>query len=185
MYIRTGRPEFDNLPDMVQGFLEKDILDLVIDGKKIRGYRSPDAKSVWIRDYSDMIRGFRYFEKDLKSTVSHFADTQSLNGRIFDYFTTYPEKLPCERENWTKYVRVPVEADVARPLHRPAKKRDAEKRLLGNELELEGKGDQQRVDVEGALMVAHDYIRGGRNVLEACYCDFYTARLKMDFCPEI
>jgi len=112
MYIRTGKPEFDNMVTMVKGFLEKDILDLTIDGKKIRGYRSPDARSVWIRDYSDMIRGFRYFEKDLKSTVSHFAGTQSMNGRIFDYFTTYPEKLPCERENWTKYVRVPVEADV-------------------------------------------------------------------------
>lgn len=112
MYIKTGKPEFDNLVTLVKGFLEKDILDLTIDGKRIRGYRSPDARSVWIRDYSDMIRGFRYFEKDLKSTVRHFAETQSSNGRIFDYFTTYPEKLPCERENWTKYVRVPVEADV-------------------------------------------------------------------------
>jgi hypothetical protein len=112
MYIRTGRPEFDNMPEMVRGFLEKDILDLVIDGKKIRGYRSPDAKSVWIRDYSDMIRGFRYIENDLKSVIQHFADNQSANGRIFDYFTTFPEKLPCERENWTKYVRVPAEADV-------------------------------------------------------------------------
>ena len=112
MYIKTGHPQFDNLVTLVKGFLEKDTLDLVIDGKKIRGYRSPDAKSVWIRDYSDMIRAFRYFETDLKSTVNHFADNQSANGRIFDYFTTFPEKLPCERENWTKYVRVPVEADV-------------------------------------------------------------------------
>jgi hypothetical protein len=54
----------------------------------------------------------KYFEKDLKSMVEHFAETQAANGRIFDYFTTFPEKLPCEKENWTKYVRVPVEADV-------------------------------------------------------------------------
>lgn len=112
MYIKTGRAEFDNLVTLVKGFLEKDTLDLVIDGRKIRGYRSPDSKSVWIRDYSDMIRAFRYFETDLKSTVTHFAETQSSNGRVFDYFTTFPEKLPCEKENWTKYVRVPVEADV-------------------------------------------------------------------------
>ena len=112
MYIKTGRPEFDNLIPLVKGFLEKDVLDLEIDGQRIRGYRSPDSRAVWIRDYSDMIRGFRYFESDLKSTVQHFADTQSANGRIFDYFTTFPEKLPCEKENWTKYVRVPVEADV-------------------------------------------------------------------------
>jgi hypothetical protein len=112
MYIKTGIPEFDNLIPIVKGFLDKDILDVVIDGQKIRGYRSPDSKAVWIRDYSDMIRAFRYFETDLKSTIQHFADTQSRNGRIFDYFTTSPEKLPCEKENWTKYVRVPVEADV-------------------------------------------------------------------------
>lgn len=112
MHIKTGIPEFDNLIPIVKGFLEKDILDLIIDGQKIRGYRSPDSKAVWIRDYSDMIRAFRYFETDLKTTIRHFADNQSVNGRIFDYFTTSPEKLPCEKENWTKYVRVPVEADV-------------------------------------------------------------------------
>lgn len=110
--IRTGRAEFDNLYPRVKAFLEKDTLDVVIDGEKIRGYRSPDARSIWIRDYSDMMRGFKYFEADLTSTIDHFAETQNRNGRIFDYFTTFPEKLPCERENWTKYVRVPVEADV-------------------------------------------------------------------------
>ncbi len=110
--IRTGRPEFDGLYGLVRGFLLNDRLDLVVDGERIRGYRTPDARSVWIRDHSDMMRGFRYFERDLTSAVQHFADTQSAAGRIFDYVTTFPEKLPSERENWTKYVRVPVEADV-------------------------------------------------------------------------
>jgi len=112
MYVKTGKPEFDNLIPLIRGFLEKDILDVVIDGQKIRGYRSPDSRAIWVRDYSDMIRAFRYFETDLQSTIRHFAETQSRNGRIFDYFTTFPEKLPCEKENWTKYVSVPVEADV-------------------------------------------------------------------------
>jgi hypothetical protein len=112
MYVKTGEPEFDNLIPLTRGFLEKDILDVVIDGQKIRGYRSPDSLAIWLRDYSDMIRAFRYFEKDLQSTIKHFAETQSRNGRIFDYFTTFPEKVPCEKENWTKYVHVPVEADV-------------------------------------------------------------------------
>jgi hypothetical protein len=110
--IRTGRPEFDDLYGLVRGFLLNDRLDLVVDGDRIRGYRTPDARSVWIRDHSDMMRGFRYFEPDLTSAVQHFADTQAASGRVFDYVTTFPEKLPSERENWTKYVRVPVEADV-------------------------------------------------------------------------
>ena len=105
-------PWINVLPDRIESFLKDDVLDLNIDGQTIRGYRSPDARSIWIRDYSDMLRVLRYFEKDVVSVVQHFADTQAMNGRIFDYFTTYPEKLPCEKENWTKYVRVPVESDV-------------------------------------------------------------------------
>lgn len=112
IYIKTGSPVFDNFYPKVKSFLEKDLLEVTIEGQKIRGYRPPDAKSIWIRDYSDMMRGVKYFERDLKSVVDHFADNQSDTGRIFDYFTTFPEKLPSERENWTKYVRVPVEADV-------------------------------------------------------------------------
>ena len=48
----------------------------------------------------------------MQSLVNHFAETQSAKGWIFDYFTMTPEKVPCEKENWAKYVRVPVEADV-------------------------------------------------------------------------
>jgi len=112
IYFNSDIPQVDELIQKIEKFLSEDILDVSIDGKAIRGYRSPDAKSIWIRDYSDILRGARYFEADVKSVVQHFADTQSVNGRVFDYFTTHPEKLPCERENWTKYVRVPVEADV-------------------------------------------------------------------------
>ncbi len=111
-FVHTGKPEFDELYPRIRAFLEQDRLDLVIDAKPVRGYRSPDGKSIWIRDHSDMMRGFKYFEQDLTSAVEHFAETQADNGRIFDFFTTVPEKLPSERENWAKYVRVPVEADV-------------------------------------------------------------------------
>lgn len=110
--ISTGNPTFDDLIPRIQGFLSKDTMDMNIDGQAIRGYRSPDTPAVWIRDHSDIMRGGRFFEKDLQSAVQHFADTQARNGRIFDYFTVQPEKVPCEKENWCKYVRVPVEADV-------------------------------------------------------------------------
>ena len=110
--IKTGVPAFDNLYSVVKGFLDQDVFELVIDGEHIRGYRTPDARSLWIRDYSDMMRAVKYFEKDMTSVVEHFAQNQADNGRVFDYVTTFPEKRPSERENWTKYVRVPVEADV-------------------------------------------------------------------------
>ncbi len=111
-YTRTGHPEFDEFYPRVETFLKQDTMDLVVDNIPIRGYRSPDTPAIWLRDHSDMMRGFRHFEHDLQSTVTHFAETQAMNGRVFDYFTSTPEKVPCERENWVKYVRVPVEADV-------------------------------------------------------------------------
>jgi hypothetical protein len=110
--ISTGNSAIDSLYPKILGFLEKDTMDLVVDNEQVRGYRSPDTPAIWLRDHSDMMRGFRYHERDMQSAVKHFADTQARNGRIFDYFTNCPEKVPCEKENWFKYVRVPVEADV-------------------------------------------------------------------------
>jgi len=87
-------------------------VEMNLDGRRVSGFRTPDTHSLWIRDHSDMLRAGRWFVPDVTSAVEHFAHTQAASGRIFDYVTTWPEKLPCERENWTKYVRVPVEADV-------------------------------------------------------------------------
>jgi hypothetical protein len=110
--VYTGRPEFDEFYPRIRAFLEQDTMDLVIDGEAIHGYRSPDCPALWLRDHSDMMRGFRHFETDLTTLVDHFAQTQAANGRIFDFFTNRPLGAAGEQENWVKYVRVPVEADV-------------------------------------------------------------------------
>ena len=110
-YLKTGKAAFDSLVPRIEKFLAQDLLEVVVDGRTVRGYRSPDAKSIWIRDYSDMLRGLKYFEKDVRSTVEEFARTQATDGQVHDYFTTVPQGSG-QRENWTQYVRVPVEADV-------------------------------------------------------------------------
>lgn len=111
-YLKTGNANINALYPRIKNFLLNDITEYNMFGTEIRGYRTPDAPSIWLRDYSDMMRAFRYWEYDLKSIVDHFAETQTAKGWIFDYFTMTPEKVPCEKENWAKYVRVPVEADV-------------------------------------------------------------------------
>ena len=110
-YIKTGKPEFDDFIPVVKYFFDENKVDIYIDARKITVYMEPDAPSFWIRTIADHLRASKYFG-DLRSAIEHFAETQADNGRIFDYFTVFPEKLPCERENWTKYVRIPVEADV-------------------------------------------------------------------------
>jgi hypothetical protein len=111
-FIKSGNSKLNNLYPRIQNFLLNDITEYNMFGTKVRGYRTPDAPSLWIRDYADMMRAFKYWEHDMKSIVDHFAETQTARGWIFDYFTMTPEKVPCEKENWAKYVRVPVEADV-------------------------------------------------------------------------
>ena len=92
--------------------MDQDVSEINVMGTQVRGYHSPDTPSLWLRDHTDMMRGARYWEQDMTSMVEYFADTQTRNGWLFDYVTLTPDKLPCERENWAKHVRVPVEADV-------------------------------------------------------------------------
>ena len=110
--LRTGHPALDALIPRVRDFLAHDVSEYLMFGRPVRGYRSPDTPAIWIRDHSDIMRGAKYWERDMTSAVEHFAAMQSSAGWIFDYFTMTPEKVPCEKENWAKYVRVPVEADV-------------------------------------------------------------------------
>ncbi len=105
--IETGNPVYDNFYPTIKKFLEQDQVTYTIDGERVHGYRSPDCDAIWLRDHSDMLRGARYFEKDMISGVTHFAMTQRANGSVFDFVS-----CAMDRENWTKYVRVPVEADV-------------------------------------------------------------------------
>ena len=105
--IETGNSVYDNFYPTIKKFLEQDQVTYTIDGERVHGYRSPDCNAIWLRDHSDMLRGARYFEKDMTSAVTHFAMTQRANGSIFDFVS-----CAMDRENWTKYVRVPVEADV-------------------------------------------------------------------------
>lgn len=111
-FIRCGDPHLDALFDRTRNFLSKDTTEYNMFGRQVRGYRSPDSPAIWLRDYSDMMRAFKYWERDMKSVVDHIAETQTETGWLFDYFSMTPEKPPCEKENWAKYVRVPVEADV-------------------------------------------------------------------------
>ena len=104
--INTDNSDFNLLYPIVKKFLENDVSEFNLDGKKIRGYRSPDSKPVWIRDHTYQMKGFKYFENDVKSAVEHFLETQADNGRIFDYFKI------GENEDWSEYVRVPAESDV-------------------------------------------------------------------------
>ena len=96
----------------ILGFLRADTVRLVLDGQHVTGFRSPDSPALWIRDHSDILRGGVFMWSDVTSAVEAFASTQAANGRLFDFVNQTPLGLPGDRENWERWVRVPVEADV-------------------------------------------------------------------------
>ncbi|HET6566904.1 MAG TPA: hypothetical protein VFG50_03000 [Rhodothermales bacterium] len=110
--VETTSGRWHPFCEQILAFLKADVLDLCVDGVRVRGFRSPDSPALWIRDHSDTMRGGKYMESDVQSAPDCFARMQAANGRLYDYVSTRPEKPPCERENWEKWVRVPVEADV-------------------------------------------------------------------------
>ncbi len=109
LHVKTSSGAWSAFCTQVLGFLQADVIDLTIDGECVRGFRSPDSPALWIRDHSDILRGGKYVEADVQSAVDVFADHQAASGRVFDYVTT---EAGTEPENWEKWVRVPVEADV-------------------------------------------------------------------------
>ena len=107
LQLTTGDSLLDSLAPRVENFLAQDQVTYQIDGERVHGYRSPDCPALWLRDHSDILRGARYFDADVLTGVAPFAATQRANGSLFDFVS-----CNMDRENWTKYVRVPVEADV-------------------------------------------------------------------------
>jgi hypothetical protein len=108
--VDTATGRWDAFAGRILDFLRQDVTDLVVDGTPVRGFRSPDSPALWVRDHSDILRAGRYVLEDVTSAVDAFAASQHASGRVYDYVTTASEA--GEPENWEKWVRVPVEADV-------------------------------------------------------------------------
>lgn len=111
LHLKTTSGRWAAFCEQIATFLRADVLDLCVDGQQVRGFRSPDSPAIWLRDHSDMLRAGKYFEADMQSVVTCFCEAQVKSGRIFDYVMV-PGSQSEERENWEKWVRVPVEADV-------------------------------------------------------------------------
>jgi hypothetical protein len=85
MTIETGQPRFDALYPQVRGFLDQDVIEYALDGRRVRGYRSPDNDLLWLRDHTYQGRAFRYFERDMTSALDAFRRAQHPDGSFPDY----------------------------------------------------------------------------------------------------
>lgn len=60
--------------------------------KLLRGIR-------WIRDHTHFLKGFKYWEKDIKPLVDLYLDNQAPNGQFFDYFVDEDGKVTYWRQD--------------------------------------------------------------------------------------
>lgn len=102
--VRTGIERYDQFFPKAELLMGGAWLEIPFGEGKVRGYRSPDSPMIWLRDHVYQMRGARYFDGELISTLDAFATLQASNG-------SFPDYLP--RAPWTTTAyRTPVESDV-------------------------------------------------------------------------
>ena len=104
--VESSKSEFDNFYGKIKNFMMNDISVLEAEEKIIKGYRSPDSTPIWLRDHTHQMKGFKYWETDMKSAVEYLLEKQFPDGMLYDFVTL--DK--CKRT--FSYSRCPVEADV-------------------------------------------------------------------------
>lgn len=123
--IHTGSGTWDDFVSVIQDFLSHDKSHFVIDGREVSGYRSPDTNPIWLRDHTHQMKGFKYFEPDMTSSLDIFRKYQHDDGAFYDFFV-YAEKqsepgaeepksadrFEFDAKNKVQFARCGVEADV-------------------------------------------------------------------------
>ncbi|HEX8221174.1 MAG TPA: hypothetical protein VF914_18430 [Chloroflexia bacterium] len=90
--IFTGDVVWDGLYPRVRGYLAQDVVEYTSPDNTapVRGYRSPDDASIWLRDHVHQLKGARYFEPDMTSALEHFRNVQRADGSFDDYYLHTP-----------------------------------------------------------------------------------------------
>ncbi|HEX9989503.1 MAG TPA: hypothetical protein VGE45_13630 [Chloroflexia bacterium] len=85
--VWSGDPGLDGLYPRIKGYLDQDavVYNAPSGKREVRGYRSPDNVAIWLRDHVHQSKGFKFFERDMTSTLDYFASTQRPDGSFDDY----------------------------------------------------------------------------------------------------
>lgn len=83
--VQTDDPVYTTIYTQTVQFIGQSVRTYELNGKMVRGYRSPDNPLLWLRDHVYQGRGFRYFEKDVTSLLEAFRDAQRPDGSLPDW----------------------------------------------------------------------------------------------------
>lgn len=99
--IKTGHREWDEFWNIVKEFIESNRVEINHDGKRVKGFHSPDCPWLWFRDSIHYMEITPFLDSDLKSPINLMLNTQQDDGSFLDFI----------REDGSM-LRVPTEADL-------------------------------------------------------------------------
>ncbi len=107
--LSTGQPDLDALYPRIRSFMERAGVEYELNGRTVRGYRSPDNPLLWLRDHVYQGRGFRYFATDVTSALDAFRAAQLPDGSlpdVLDYPTLFATAFRKEVEADVEFLYV-------------------------------------------------------------------------------
>ncbi|MEM3610086.1 MAG: hypothetical protein QW076_04255 [Candidatus Anstonellales archaeon] len=113
--ILTTSGFFDRFYDFLSFTVKRDSSFFRIGDKWI------NCNPTWIRDHIHEMKGYKYWETDIKSYIEHMLDLQMDNGAYYDFISTIndphrdyvgKEWKREDEEDGIIYIRIPVEADL-------------------------------------------------------------------------
>jgi hypothetical protein len=103
--IVTGNSTWDSFYPLMKQIILKNRRTLKIGEKGVTGYRSPDTTPIFLRDHTYQMKGFKYFESEIKSAIDYFFSQQQSNGEYLELVWENPKTHQIET------LRNDVEAD--------------------------------------------------------------------------
>ena len=122
--VRTENPVYDTFFDRIKAFMLNDVTTFFVEKEIVKGYRAPDTPPIWVRDHTHQMKGFKYWETEMKSAIDYFLKRQMANGSFYeclhrtlesdeeDYGLIKGLFKINERDRAYYHHRVGVEADV-------------------------------------------------------------------------
>lgn len=104
--IMTENSTWDSFYSLMKQFILKNRRTLKIGDKEVTGYRSPDTTPIFLRDLTYQMKGFKYFEKQMKSAMDYFFSQQQSNGEYLELVWENPKTHQIET------LRNEVDADL-------------------------------------------------------------------------
>jgi len=105
--ITTGNPVFDEFYPRIKAFQMNGAVSLYIDGNIVVGYTDVTLrKKLWLRDHTIQMKGYKYWEVNIKNFVDYFLKKQMPDDSFYDFIWKGSGKASIEN------IRVDNEADV-------------------------------------------------------------------------